>query len=52
VRCREWQGKYFVDLEAFRIDKKEGDGTTIEYEASGSGFENGGFEPIDDPTPF
>ena len=46
VRCREWQGKYFVDLEAFRIDKKESDGTTIEYESGGS------VEPMDDPTPF
>ena len=27
-------------------DKKEGDGTTIEYESGG------GVEPMDDPTPF
>ena len=46
VRCREWQGKYFVDLEAFRIDKVEGDGTSIEYEGGGTA------EPMDDPTPF
>ena len=59
IRCREWQGKYFIDLEGFRINKKEGDGTMIEYENSGggfedSGFESGGLEPIDDdpPLPF
>ena len=47
VRCREWQGKYFTDLEAFKIDKLEGDGSSVEYEGGGAGF-----EPADDPTPF
>lgn len=47
VRCREWQGKYFTDLEAFKIDKLEGDGSSVEYEGGSAGF-----EPADDPTPF
>ncbi len=26
VQCREWQGKYFTSLSAWRVDKSEGSG--------------------------
>jgi hypothetical protein len=52
VRCRSWENpskgtQYFTDLEAFRIDKLDGDGSSVEYEGGVADA-----EPVDDPTPF
>lgn len=54
VRCRSWENpnkgtQYFTDLEAFRIDRLDGDGSSIEYEGGGGMADA---EPLDDPTPF
>lgn len=50
VRCRTWENpnkgtQYFTDLEAFKIDKMDADGSSVSYDEA---------EPMppDDPTPF
>lgn len=43
IRSREYKERYYTDLEAFRIDKLEGDGSSVSFEE---------VEPPDDPTPF
>jgi hypothetical protein len=50
LRCRTWDSPtkgpvYFTDLEAFKVDRLDGDGASVEYEG-------GSAEPMDDPTPF
>ncbi len=45
IRSREYKERYYTDLEAFRMDKLDGDGSSVSYE----GFEP---PPQDDPTPF
>ncbi|MCL1920601.1 MAG: DUF3127 domain-containing protein [Kiritimatiellaeota bacterium] len=45
IRGNLYKDRYFVDLQAFRIDKMEGDGSVVEYEDSGP-------MPTDEPMPF
>lgn len=45
IRGNEYKERYFVDLQAFKIDKMDVDGSSVSYDES---------EPMppDDPTPF
>ena len=45
IRSREYKERFYTDLEAFRIDKLDGDGSSVSYDEA---------EPMppDDPTPF
>jgi len=45
IRGNLYQERYFVDLQAFRIDKMDGDGSSVAYDEA---------EPIvaDEPMPF
>jgi len=45
VRGNFFKERYFVDLHAFRIDKLEGDGSSVEYDDAGP-------MPTDEPMPF
>ncbi len=52
IRCRSWESpnkgvQYFTDLEAFRIDRLDTDGSSIEYEG-----EPLDVEPFDEDSPF
>ncbi|MDX9866584.1 MAG: DUF3127 domain-containing protein [Kiritimatiellia bacterium] len=46
IRSREYKERYYTDLEAFRIDKLETDGSSVSYEDAEPPT------PLDDPTPF
>ena len=45
IRGNEYKERYYVDLQAFRIDKMDADGSSVSYDEA---------EPMppDDPTPF
>mgnify|MGYP001005630320 FL=1 len=45
IRGNEYKERYFVDLQAFKIDKMDVDGSSVSYDEA---------EPMppDDPTPF
>ena len=45
IRGKEYKERYYVDLDAFKVDKLEGDGSSVSYDEA---------EPMppDDPTPF
>jgi hypothetical protein len=45
IRGNEYKERYYVDLQAFKIDKMDGDGSSVSYDEA---------EPplADDPTPF
>jgi len=45
IRGKEYKERYYVDLDAFKVDKMEGDGSSVSYDEA---------EPMppDDPTPF
>lgn len=45
IRGKEYKERYFVDLDAFKLDKMDGDGSSVAYDEA---------EPMppDDPTPF
>jgi len=45
VRGNLFKERYFVDLHAYRIDKLDGDGSSVEYDDSGP-------MPTDEPMPF
>jgi len=45
IRGNLYKDRYFVDLQAFRIDKLEGDGSRVEYDDAES-------VPLDEPMPF
>jgi len=46
IRGKEYKERYYVDLDAFKIDKMDADGSSVSYE----GVEQ--LSPPDDPTPF
>ena len=46
IRGKEYKERYYVDLDAFRIDKMDTDGSSVTYE------ETEPLSPPDDPTPF
>ena len=45
IRGNEYKERYYVDLQAFKIDKMDADGSSVSYDEA---------EPLppDDPTPF
>jgi len=45
IRGNEYKERYYVDLQAFRVDKMDEDGSSVSYDEA---------EPMppDDPTPF
>ena len=45
IRGNLFKERYFVDLQAFRIDKMDGDGSSVEYDAAEP-------MPTDEPMPF
>ena len=45
IRSRLYNERYYTDLEAFKLDKMDGDGSSVTYD----GIEP---PPADDPTPF
>lgn len=45
IRSREYKERFYTDLEAFRIDSLDGDGSSVSY----ADVEP---PPEDDPTPF
>jgi len=46
IRGNLFKERYFVDLQAFRIDKMDADGSSVEYDASAEPM------PTDEPMPF
>ena len=47
IRGKEYKDRYFVDLDAFKVDKLDGDGSSVSYDTAAEPL-----EPLDDPTPF
>jgi len=45
IRGNEYKERYYVDLQAFKIDKLEADGSSVSYDEVEP-------PPPDDPTPF
>lgn len=45
IRCREYQGRYYTDLEAFRVELLDSNGASVTYDEMGPDFE-------DDESPF
>ena len=45
IRGNEYKERYYVDLQAFKVDKMDADGSSVSYDEA---------EPMppDDPTPF
>ena len=48
LRGNEYKEKYYVDLEAFKVEKMDADGSTVEYD----NLEPPGDNPLDDVMPF
>jgi len=46
IRGKEYKERYFVDLDAFKVEKLDGDGSSVSYEDAEP------LSPPDDPTPF
>jgi hypothetical protein len=46
IRGNLYKDRYFVDLQAFRIDKMDGDGSSVDY------GEAEPMAPMDEPMPF
>mgnify|MGYP001171532568 CR=1 FL=1 len=46
IRGNEFKERYYVDLQAFKIDKMDADGSSVTYEDAEP------LSPPDDPTPF
>ena len=45
IRGNEYKERYYVDLQAFKIDKMDADGSSVSYDEAEP-------MPADDPTPF
>ena len=45
IRGNEYKERYYVDLQAFKIDKMDADGSSVSYDEAEP-------PPPDDPTPF
>ena len=45
IRGNEYKERYYVDLQAFKIDKMDSDGSSVSYDEAEPA-------PLDDPTPF
>ncbi len=45
IRSRLYNERYYTDLEAFKLDKMDGDGSSVAYDEAEP-------QPPDDPTPF
>ena len=45
IRGNEYKERYYVDLQAFKVDKMDGDGSSVSYDEAEP-------PPPDDPTPF
>jgi len=46
IRGNEYKERYYVDLQAFQVEKLEGDGSSVSYDGAEP------LSPPDDPTPF
>lgn len=46
IRGNEYKERYYVDLQAFKIDKMDADGSSVSYDEAEPP------SPPDDPTPF
>ena len=46
IRSREYKERFYTDLEAFRIDTLDSDGSSVALDEAEA------FAPPDDPTPF